>query len=106
MLKGPGKKVYLHTFDIVDTAFSYERELNVCSFLQDFSKGKGSSLCGVHMIQQCKPIHEFTGRMVCYCNMPVHTDIALCKPNIVRWHPRVHDHVVSSPCNHNVVTLH
>ena len=31
-------------FDIVDTAFSYERELIVCSFLQDFSKGKGSTL--------------------------------------------------------------
>ena len=31
-------------FDIVDTALSYERELVVCSFLQDFSKGKGSSL--------------------------------------------------------------
>ena len=39
-------------FDIiVDTAFSYERELIVCSFLQDFSKGKGSSLqliCNAH----------------------------------------------------------
>ena len=31
-------------FDIVDTALSYERELIVCSFLQDFSKGKGSSM--------------------------------------------------------------
>ena len=31
-------------FDIVDTAFIYERELIACSFLQDFSKGKGSSL--------------------------------------------------------------
>ena len=38
------KKLYLHIFDIVDTAFSYERELLFCSFLQDFSKGKGSSL--------------------------------------------------------------
>ena len=38
-------------FDIVDTAFSYERKLIVCSFLQDFSKGKGSSLqlfCNAH----------------------------------------------------------
>ena len=31
-------------FDIVDTVFSYERELIVCSFVQDFSKGKGISL--------------------------------------------------------------
>ena len=45
------KKLYLHMFDIVDTAFSYERELITCSFLQDFSKGKGSSLqliCNTH----------------------------------------------------------
>ena len=38
------KKVYLHMFDVVDTAFNYERELIFCLFLQDFSKGKGSSL--------------------------------------------------------------
>ena len=31
-------------FDNVDTAFSYERALIVRSFLQDFSKWKGSSL--------------------------------------------------------------
>ena len=30
--------------DIVDAAFSYERELIVCSFLQISSKVKGSSL--------------------------------------------------------------
>ena len=30
--------------DIADTAFSNERELIVCSFLQVVSKGKGSSL--------------------------------------------------------------
>ena len=38
-------------FDIVDAAFSYERELIVCSFLQDVSMGKGSSLqliCNAH----------------------------------------------------------
>ena len=38
-------------FDIVDTALSYERELIVCSFLQGFSRGKGSSLqliCNAH----------------------------------------------------------
>ena len=29
---------------LVDTAFSYEKELIACSFLQEFSKGKGSSL--------------------------------------------------------------
>ena len=31
-------------FDIVDTAFIHERDLVVCSFLQDFSNGKESSL--------------------------------------------------------------
>ena len=38
-------------FNMVDTALSYERELIVCSFLQDFSTGKGSSLqliCNAH----------------------------------------------------------
>ena len=37
-------------FDIVDVVFSYEREL-IVSFLQDFSKRKGSSLqliCNAH----------------------------------------------------------
>ena len=38
------KKLYLHIFDKVHTAFSYKRELIVYSCLQDFSKGKGSSL--------------------------------------------------------------
>ena len=38
------KKLYLHMFDIVDTAFDFERKLIICSFLQDFPKGKGSSL--------------------------------------------------------------
>ena len=43
--------LYLLMFDIVDAAFSYKRELIVCSFVQDFSKGKGSSLpliCNAH----------------------------------------------------------
>ena len=31
-------------FDIVNAAFSYERELIVCSILYEFNKGKGSSL--------------------------------------------------------------
>ena len=38
-------------FNKVDTAFSYEIELIVCSFLQDFSMGMGSSLqsiCNAH----------------------------------------------------------
>ena len=45
------KKLYLYLYDIIDTAFSYERELTVCSFLQDFSNGKGSNLqliCNAH----------------------------------------------------------
>ena len=45
--------MYLHMFDIVHTAFSYERDLNICSFLCDtsISKEKGSSLrliCNAH----------------------------------------------------------
>ena len=45
------KKLYLHMFDIVDTAFRYERELIhvVCSFLQDFIKVKGSSLLLIYI---------------------------------------------------------
>ena len=38
-------------FDIADTTFSYEKELIFCSFLQGFSKAKGSSLqliCNAH----------------------------------------------------------
>ena len=46
------KKLYLHMFHVhVDTAFSYERELTNCSFLQHVSKEKGNSLqliCGAH----------------------------------------------------------
>ena len=37
-------------FDMTDTAFSYEREFIVCSFLQDFSEGIGSSLQLMHML--------------------------------------------------------
>ena len=47
------KKMYLYTYDIVHTAVSYESELIVCSFLQDFYKGKGSSLqliCNAHTV--------------------------------------------------------
>ncbi len=34
------KRLYEHMFDIVDTAFSYGRELIVCLSLQEFSKTK------------------------------------------------------------------
>ena len=44
LIHSHAKKLYLHFFDIVDTAFSCERELIVCSFPQDFFKGKGSRL--------------------------------------------------------------
>ena len=40
-------------FDKVHTVFCYKRELTICSFLQDFSKGKGSSLlliCNAHTV--------------------------------------------------------
>ena len=45
------KKLHIHIFDIVDTAFNYERELIVCPFLLDFSKEKESRLqliCNAH----------------------------------------------------------
>ena len=45
------KKLHLHVLSIVDTAFSNESELISYSFLQDFSKGKGSSMqliCNAH----------------------------------------------------------
>ena len=31
-------------FDMIDTGLSYERELVICSYLQDFSEGKRGSL--------------------------------------------------------------
>ena len=43
--------IYICVIYIVDAAFSYERELIVCLFLQDFSTRKGSSLqliCNAH----------------------------------------------------------
>ena len=46
-----GKKLYLHMFDIINTVLRSERELIISSFLQDFSKGKGSSFqlfCSAH----------------------------------------------------------
>ena len=55
----------IYTFDMVDTVFSYERELIFCSFLQDFSKGKGRHLqlicnartafllCGAEIVTSC-----------------------------------------------------
>ena len=45
------KSCNLLMFDRIDTAFSYEREFIICSFLQYFSKGKESSLlsnCNAH----------------------------------------------------------
>ena len=58
-------------FDIVDSAFSYERELIVCSFLQDFSKGKGSSLqliCNAHTVfllcdAELENLHAFSWKV-------------------------------------------
>ncbi len=39
-----GKRLYVHMFDMVDTAFSYGRALVGCKFLQESSKVKGSCL--------------------------------------------------------------
>ena len=44
LIHSHAKRLYIHMIDIVDAAFSYERELIVCSFLQISSKVKGSSL--------------------------------------------------------------
>ena len=58
-IQSHGKKLYFHIYgryiDIVDTGFSYERELIVCSFLQDFSKRKGSSstYSAMHILRFC-----------------------------------------------------
>ena len=38
------KTLYVNMFDTEDTTFSYKIELIVWSFLQDFSKGKGSNM--------------------------------------------------------------
>ena len=43
LIHSHAKKLYLNMFDMVDTAFSYEKEWIICSFLQEFSNGKGSS---------------------------------------------------------------
>ena len=46
------KMLYLHMFDIVDTVFSFERKLIVCSFLQKFLQRKESILhliCNAHV---------------------------------------------------------
>ena len=51
-------------FDIVDTAFKYERELIVCWFLEDFFKEKESSLqllSAIHMYTDC--LFTLWGRM-------------------------------------------
>ena len=55
-------------FDIIDTAFSHDHDeaLIVCSFLQDFSKDKGSSLQHVQ----------------CICN--AHTAFLLCGAKLFR----------------------
>ena len=57
--------------DTVDTVFSYEGELIVCSFLPAFSKGKGNSLqlicnahtvfllCGAEFTPGAMPQHKF-----------------------------------------------
>ena len=59
------KKLYLHIFDTVDTAFNYERELIVCSFLQDFSKVKGSSL---HLISNAHTAFLLYRAEICQIN--------------------------------------
>ena len=47
--------------ETVDTAFSYERGLIVCSFPQDFSKGKGSSL---QLIRNAHTAFYFVGQIM------------------------------------------
>ena len=43
-IQSHAKKLYLHMVNIVDTALSLDKELIICSFLQDISKEKESSL--------------------------------------------------------------
>ena len=55
-------------FDKVDTAFGDERDLFICSFLQDISKEKGSSLqllCNTHTA------FLLCGGAMRYCNLPL-----------------------------------
>ena len=77
-------------FDIVDTVFSYKREFIICLFLQDFSKGKGSSLqlfCNAHtafllcgavpsvLIQRlCCPVRHFHVGCFIDPNDPLYSD--------------------------------
>ena len=44
LINSHGKMLFVHMLDIVDTTFSYGRELIVCLFLQESSKVKESSL--------------------------------------------------------------
>ena len=71
-------------FDVVDTAFSYGQESIVCSFLQDFYKGKGSSyqllcnahtaclLCGQNESNACwEELDVFSSNLIGYCNLQI-----------------------------------
>ena len=75
------KKLYLHMFDRADTAVSYKRELIVCSFLQDFFKGKGSSL---HLI-----CNAYTAFLLCEAELICCTSTTLCQ---VMWNSPNHFH--------------
>ena len=75
--------MYLHMVNIVHTAFSYERELIICLFLQDFSKGKGSSvqlICNAH---NC--VFTLYGRAVWRQQIISHPEVKMskmhCKPD-------------------------
>ena len=54
-------------FDIVDTAFSYEGKLIVCSFLQDIPKGKGSNL---QLIYNAHTAFLLCGTVMTYQHVP------------------------------------
>ncbi len=58
------KRLYVHMFDIVDTPFSYRRQLIVCSSLQEFSKTKESTM---HVIWNVDTAFLLCGADILYC---------------------------------------
>ena len=54
-------------FDTEDTAFSYEREFIVWSFLQDFCEGKGGSNARTFLCRAALPSGVFEPAVVVRC---------------------------------------
>ena len=87
-------------FDIVDTLFSYERDLIVSSFLQDFSRGKGSSLqliCNVHTA-----FLLFEADICCLFLHPRSAWVWIVWSSLNRWNceAAIHQQKLSHSCAH------